>query len=38
MEKVKNAFGVILPKVVHFNEIDEVGHFLIEQITRALMH
>lgn len=32
VEKVKNAFGVILPKVVHFNEIDEVGHFLIEQI------
>lgn len=32
VEKVKNAFGVILPKVVHFNEIDEVGHFIIEQI------
>ena len=28
----KELSGVILPKVVHFNEIDEVGHFLIEQI------
>lgn len=29
---VRNAFNVDLPKVVHFNEIDEVGSFIIEQI------
>lgn len=32
VEKVKNAFGVNLPKVVYFEEIDEVGRFIIDQI------
>ena len=32
IEKVNEVFGVGLPKVVHFDEIDDVGQFIIAQI------
>ena len=32
LEKVKKAFGVELPKAVHFDEIDKTAKYIIDEI------
>lgn len=34
LEKVKKHFGVNLPKIVHFDEIDQVASFIIDKVIQ----
>lgn len=36
-EKVKRAFGVEIPKIVHFDEIPQVANLLIEKIIKVAL-